>query len=125
MAGAVHALREALEEQQAKCGMLMKDNRQLQAARAATAAAEAAQAAAEGREREAAARMASAEEAAAVVAERLGTEARLRRHLHNVIQQLKGNVRVCVRTRPMIGDEAARAEGGECDQPPSTLARAN
>ena len=34
-------------------------------------------------------------------------QARLRRHLHNLIQQLKGNVRVCVRVRPMIGDEPA------------------
>ena len=42
MATAVHALREALEEQQAKCGFLMKDNQQLQAAREATAAAQAA-----------------------------------------------------------------------------------
>ena len=39
---------------------------------------------------EAEGRMVRAETVAQEITERLGTEARLRRHLHNLIQQLKG-----------------------------------
>ena len=39
---------------------------------------------------EAEGRMVRAETVATEITERLGTEARLRRHLHNLIQQLKG-----------------------------------
>ena len=52
-------------------------------------------------------RCTEAEDVASQVQERLGTEERLRRHLHNMIQQLKGNIRVCVRVRPLIGAETA------------------
>jgi hypothetical protein len=114
MATAVNQLREALEEQQAQNGMLVANNAKLQvAANAAEAAEAAAQLAAE-RQRAAEARAQAAEETSAKVQERLGTEERLRVHLHNLIQQLKGNIRVCVRVRPMIGDEATKAV--ECNE---------
>ena len=113
MAMAVNQLREALEEQQAQNGMLVTNNAKLQKAADAAEAAEAAAAMAAEGQRAAEARALAAEETSAKVQERLGTEERLRVHLHNLIQQLKGNIRVCVRVRPMIGDEAAKAV--ECD----------
>ena len=109
MATAVNQLREALEEQQAQNGMLVANNAKLQEAADAAEAAEAAAKLAGERQRAAEARAQAAEDTSAKVQERLATEERLRVHLHNLIQQLKGNIRVCVRVRPMLGDEATKA----------------
>ena len=107
MASAVNSLRQALEQQQAKYGDLLQDNAKLQEAADSATAAEEAAALAKERQLAAETRCTEAEDVASQVQERLGTEERLRRHLHNMIQQLKGNIRVCVRVRPLIGDETA------------------
>ena len=91
MASAVNSLRQALEQQQAKYGDLLQDNAQLQEAADSATAAEEAAALAKERQLAAETRCTEAEDVASQVQERLGTEERLRRHLHNMIQQLKGN----------------------------------
>lgn len=114
MANAVNELKAALESQQKQNGMLVANNAQLQIAADAAGAAEAAAAAAAARQLAAEAQAKAAEDNTAKIQERLATEERLRVHLHNMIQQLKGNIRVCVRVRPLIGDEAAKSV--ECDK---------
>ena len=52
----------------------------------------------------------AAEKEQARLKAQLEREEELRCGLHNVIQQLKGNIRVCVRFRPLIGDEQQHAE---------------
>lgn len=58
-------------------------------------------------------RLAAAEAEAAKLREEAFGNEMARRALHNMVQELKGNIRVCIRVRPYLGVDAAEADGAE------------